>query len=261
MPFSRTTIVEAVQLFESWTTANFERFLFKFGLEEVAPPTIGFKPARINAVIGYFLAKPDEVGPGGANAVLETIDFILKSRAGAGSLASYHPALANALRLDGYTMNDDGTLKSTLPASLPLAPKETEVETLLLKFSFTIAEGHLKQAVSAHTRGDWAAANSQMRTFVECLFDSFADKLLPTPLPPTSHGRREQLSKLNPPFIDPALNEWDFTSNGGFVQGFWKRLHPSGSHPGLSDEEDCTFRLQLVYLVAHRFLRRFDTYP
>ena len=144
---------------------------------------------------------------------------------------------------------------------LSLTQRETEVESRLLKLGFTVAEGHLKQAVSAHTRGEWAAANSQMRTFVESLFDSFADKLLPAPPPTTSHGRREQLARLSPPFIDPALNEWDFTSNNGFVQGFWKRLHPSGSHPGLSDEDDCTFRLQMVYLVAHRFLKRFENYP
>lgn len=100
-----------------------------------------------------------------------------------------------------------------------------------------------------------------MRSFVESLFDSFADKLLPHPLSSSSYARREQLAKLNPPFIDPTLNEWDFTSSKGFVQGFWNRLHPSGSHPGLSDEDDSTFRLQLVFLVVYRFLKRYENYP
>ena len=261
MHFSRNTIVEALQLFEGYTTAQFERYLFKFHLETIASGSIGFKPARINAVIAHFLANPSLTGPNGTNIVLETIEFILKSRAGTSSLASYYPLLAHSLQLDGYSIKDTGSLTSVLPTSAPLAPKETEVESLLSKFGFTVAYGHLKQAVSAHTRGEWAAANSQMRTFVESVFDSFADKLLPAPLPPSSHERREQLATLNPPFIDPALNEWDSKSGNGFVQGFWKRLHPSGSHPGLSDEDDCTFRLQLVYLVAHRFLKRLENYP
>lgn len=263
MNFSRNTIVEALQLFEGsyWTTARFERYLFKFGLEKVAPPSSGSKPGRINVLISHFIEGSSQAGPGGGNIVLETIELILKSHAGTSSLAGAFPSLAHSLRLDGYSINDDGSLASILPTSTPLAPKETEVERLLSKFEFTIAEGHLEQAVTAHTRGDWAAANAQMRSFVESLFDSFSEKLLPASRPATSHGRREQLAKLSPPFIDPALNEWDFGPNGGFVQGFWRRLHSNGSHPGLSDEDDCTFRLQLVYLVAHMFLTRFDNRP
>ena len=34
------------------------------------------------------------------------------------------------------------------------------------------------------------------------------------------------------------------------------RSHPSGSHPGLSDEDDCTFRLHLVLLVSRLLLQR-----
>ena len=49
-------------------------------------------------------------------------------------------------------------------------------------------------------------------------------------------------------------------SNDGknLVNGVLKRLHPQGSHPGLSDEEDCTFRLHLVLVLARFFLRRLD---
>jgi hypothetical protein len=40
------------------------------------------------------------------------------------------------------------------------------------------------------------------------------------------------------------------------MQAFFRRLHPAGSHPGLSDEDDSTFRLHLVLLVARNLLRR-----
>jgi len=91
------------------------------------------------------------------------------------------------------------------------------------------------------------------------LFDEIAKRIVDdAPLPSSSHNRREALAKADPPFFMALLNEWEIGSKGGFVQGFWRRLHPDGSHPGLSDEEDSTFRLHLVVLVAHHFLKRFN---
>jgi hypothetical protein len=265
MSFSRATILEALTIFEDWTVNNFERYLIKFNLEKIAPSSLGSKPTRINALISHFIANPDLLGPSGSNIVYETIEHILSKSSWGGYAAptpsKRYTALAYALKLDGYELTDSGHILTIVPPSAPLATKQTEVEILVKKFGFATAEGHLNQALSAHARGQWAAANSQLRSFTESLFDAFADKLLPHPLPATSELRRLGLAKINPPFIDPTFNEWDFKSNKGFIQGFWNRLHPGGSHPGLSDEDDCTFRLQLVFLVAHRFLKRFENYP
>ncbi|MBI3463554.1 MAG: hypothetical protein HY000_10925 [Planctomycetes bacterium] len=38
-----------------------------------------------------------------------------------------------------------------------------------------------------------------------------------------------------------------------FINGVFNRLHPQGSHPGLLDEEDCTFWVHLVLLVVRFF--------
>ncbi len=257
--FSRSTIVDALSLFEHnwWSTNRFDRYLMRFNLESIAPQHSGSKPSRINTVIAHLIQYPQLSGPGGAHIVLETIEFILSQ---SGPALEVPQSLIHSLALDGFRIGDDAKLVAVLPSAIPIASRQNEVETLLSRFSFSVPEGHLQQAHNAHTRGDWAAANSQVRTFIESLFDEFARKLV-NPFPSTSHGRREQLAKLNPPFIDPSLNEWDLSGNSGFVQGFWKRLHPTGSHPGLSDEDDCTFRLQVAYLVAHRFLKRFESYP
>ena len=40
------------------------------------------------------------------------------------------------------------------------------------------------------------------------------------------------------------------------MEGVFKLLHPEGSHPGLSNEEDCTFRLHMVLIIARHFLQR-----
>src|SRR5882672_5576641 len=202
MHFSRNTIVEALELFEleGWSTNRFERYLLRFKLEEIVPASLGSKPTRITALISHFVAYPSLLGPDGANVVLETIEYILKSHAWSDP-AKHYPSLSHSLEVDGYAINNDGTLRSILPTSLHLASKQSEVDRLLSEFKFSVAKGHLEQALNAHTRGDWAAANSQIRTFVESLFDSFAEKLLSYPLPTTSHLKREQLARLNPPFI------------------------------------------------------------
>ena len=87
------------------------------------------------------------------------------------------------------------------------------------------------------------------------LLDELAERLNggAAGLPPNGNQRRQWLAETN--FFIGALNEW--TGQGtGFLEGFYRRLHPQGAHPGLSDEDDSTFRLHLVLLVARLLLKR-----
>jgi hypothetical protein len=264
--FSRSTIIEACATLESLTHAQIDRFLLRFGLENIAPQNVGSKVDRTNALIKHLIENPDSIGPSGANLTYEIIQNIVARKTEAFSTGWYPrdesiedeiPKLIHSLKRDGYTITEDG-LKVILPEDIQLAEKNNELDSLLRTFGFNTAQGHLNQALSAHTRGEWAAANAQMRAFIEGLFDSIAELLVSEgqTLPATSHGRRELLARLTPPFISPSLNEWEIGSKGGFLQGVWQRLHPQGSHPGLSDEEDSTFRLHLVVLVAWHYLKR-----
>ena len=261
--FSRITIIEAIGLLESLTHAKLDRFLLKYRLERIAHRELGPKTAKLNAVIKYLIDNPDEKGPFGANLTFEIIEDVLGSISSniyAPLVEKRLPKLLNSLKRDGYVITDGGGLKTMLPESIKLVEKENELNSLLDKFGFTTTKGHIDQAISAHTRGDWASANAQLRSFMESLFDSIADKLVggKTTLPPPGHQRRELLAKLTPPFLIPALNEWKIGSKGGFLQGLWSRLNPQGSHPGLSDEEDNTFRLHLMMLTASYYLKRLD---
>lgn len=255
--FSRITTIEAISSLAYLTHAEIGRFLLKFGLEEIAPQKLGSKASRLNALIKYLIDNPDEKGPFGANLTFEIIEEVIGRRL---PVEEQFPKLVNSLKRDGYVITND-RLKTMLPEDIQLVEKENELNSLLDKFGFTTAKGHLEQAINAHTRGDWASANAQLRSFIESLFDSIADKLVSnkTTLPQPGHQRRELLAKLSPPFLLPALNEWEIGGKGGFLQGLWRRLHPQGSHPGLSDEEDSTFRLHLVILTASHYLRRLDS--
>jgi hypothetical protein len=160
-----------------------------------------------------------------------------------------------ALELDGFVITD-GVLRRTLPADIALPTAESETSRLLLKYGFTIAKGHLDQALDAHGRGDWAAANSQIRTFFDALLDNIAEKLDATAAAlGTGQPRRAKLAALG--FLTRHLNEWD-DEGRGFINGLVRRLHPQGAHPGLSDEEDSTFRLHVVLLTGRLLLTRFD---
>jgi hypothetical protein len=66
------------------------------------------------------------------------------------------------------------------------------------------------------------------------------------------------LAAVTPPFLSRDTNEWE--DNGrGFINGLIYRLHPHGSHPGISDEEDSTFRLHIVLVTARLLLRRLSS--
>lgn len=257
--FSPNTIVLALELIEGWSHPQIDNLLIRYQIEKIAPISAGSKANRINLLAKFLVTDPPQKGPLGGGLVFELLEEIIQDCHQHGY--SISTRLARSLAVDGFSLNHDSRLISILPIATPVAGQVTIVDTLLTKFSFTTSAGHLAQALSAHARGDWAAANSQARTFFESLFDEIAIKLGVPSTSTSSHSRKEYLAKLTPPFIDPALNEWDFTKKDGFVQGSWSRLHPTGSHPGLSDEDDSTFRIQLVYLIAHRFLKRLENYP
>jgi hypothetical protein len=162
-----------------------------------------------------------------------------------------------ALELDGFVITD-GVLRRSLPADVGLPGAESETTRLLEKHGLATAKGHLDQALDAHGRGDWAAANGQIRTFFDALLDEIATKLDASAAALASgQHRRAKLAALG--FLTRHLNEWD-DDGRGFINGLVRRLHPQGAHPGLSDEEDCTFRLHVVLLTGRLLLTRFDAW-
>ncbi len=142
-------------------------------------------------------------------------------------------------------------------ADIPEA--DDEVHMLLKEYRFEVPLGHLKQALDAHTRAQWASANGQIRSFLDGLLDEVAERLAPGKTTPENkgHGRRAVLANLNEPFLSKTLFEWSDDNKHAFIPGLFKRLNAEGSHPGLSNEEDSTFRLHIVLITARLLLRRY----
>jgi hypothetical protein len=262
--FTRPTVLAATDLITGFGHAGVNRFLLGYGLENAG--IAGSLRDKANCLARYLLETPERRDADGNN-LMDTIVTALVQEAVSRctgwtsgfdyqQLQGNFAALHRALERDGFSV-EDGHLRRALPVALDLPAADDEVHALLHHFGFATPMGHLDQGIAAHARGDWAAANAQFRPFIESLLDEMAERLAghAAALPAPGHPRRQWLAELNPPFFLPDLNEW--TGNGtGFLEGFYRRLHPQGAHPGLSDEDDSTFRLHLVLLVARLLLRR-----
>jgi hypothetical protein len=264
--YSRKTILAATDLLENAGHSRITRFLLEHGLEgHVHGPSMR---DRATGVARYLLEDPDRLNEDGENltdaVVNDLIGELIQRYTRYGEFdyegfSAHNGALNRGLARDGFTV-EGGRLRRTLPQQIDLPRADDEVHALLDQFGFEVPRGHLNQAIAAHARGDWAAANAQLRAFIEGLFDSIAQAIanhLGEPVPQTGNQSRIWLAQSNPPFMSGQLNEW--TGQGtGFLEGFFRRLHPQGAHPGLSDEDDSTFRLHLVLLTSRLLLRRME---
>ena len=273
--FSRRTVLTAINLLGSrHTHAGLTRYLQGLGqeVEAAVRPEPASKATRITDLIRFVDRAPPWFMVEGKqlhetlveNAISllppprdrpewltpEQVEEEIKAEA-----QTPEGAFRRALQLDGFLVTD-GVLRRELPVDLGLPAAQSEVDRLLLKHSLDTPKGHLKQALDGHARGNWAAANSQIRAFFDALLDDIAGKLDASAATlPSGQPRRAKLAAIG--FLSRDLNEW--ADNGtGFMNGLVKRLHPQGAHPGLSDEEDSTFRLHFILLTARLLLTRFD---
>jgi hypothetical protein len=265
--FTRPTINAAGRTIDAWSQSSLDSFLLEHDLDRW-PPAGKSVVTRANLLIRYLLDSPDATTGDGENLIDTVVRDLVKRAIPVRSdldFAEQFRKLARALAVDGFVVTD-GELRRAMPVALGVAAADDEVHQLLKRFGFDTPMGHLDQAIKSHGNGLWAAANSQLRSFVEGLIDEIAEKLAQQgppeklaqqgpPLPSPGGARLTWLAKLNPPFVLPGSNEWDGQGKG-FLEAFFRRLHPQGSHPGLSDDDDSTFRLHTALVVARLLLRR-----
>jgi hypothetical protein len=261
--FSRRTVLAATDVVANWSHSSLDRFALEHGLENVMQA--GSRANRAMNLARHLIQNPDAQNEDGANLVDFVVSEIVNGAIASSGIGyprqfsmdefrSNFAALQRGLERDGFTV-DDGTLRRALPQALDLPAADDEVHSLLTSLGFLVPLGHLDQGIAAHSRGDWAAANGQFRSFIESLFDCLAEHLNGgrQGIPDTGNQRRQWLA--NRGFFSTQLNEWDGQGHG-FIEAFFRRLHPAGAHPGLSDQDDSTFRLHAVLLVARLLLRR-----
>ena len=259
--FTRPTILAAIELLAGkLTQASFDQMILRVELEREVlqgkDVSVKSKSNRMASLVlqnGFHMVQTVDGQMTMTEAVIREAVKLLPA-----TNETERESFLRGLARDGYVVEELSGLpflRAALPDEIDLPVADDEVHVLLKHFTFLTSLGHLDQAIDAHARGDWAAANAQMRTFLEGLFDEIARHEFPTEIEnrKTSENRRNLLAEKG--FLSSARNEMT-TDGKSFISGLFKMLHSDGSHPGLSDEDHSTFRLHLVLITARTVLRR-----
>lgn len=276
--FNRMTIVAAAEVISDFKShSDMEVLEVQWGI--AGRCSASSKPARIASLAQIAIEEDVQVITEQGILYLERalVEAAIKAPPARQSLDSWKKLVAG-LRFDGFELveaeiESDGasslfgrkkttiTLARMLPDDVPqldFREAESEVVTLLDRSGFATAKGHLTLALAAFQRGEWASANGQLRNFYESYLNEIAVGLGYSGND-DSKAKRDYLGNLSPPFLLSDYNEWNTNNQKPqYVQGLMSRMHPHGGHPGLSEEEDATFRLQITLVTARLFLRRLN---
>ena len=283
---NKRTLLEIISIIENWTTAELDRFALVFGIE--IPEQINgqaLSKAKKANIILSILDTNDIDGPFTTDIQLDSFQYILEkynrenpiqiNGALSGWLGAAEPVnqnldeqfiqnnnrLYNSIKRDGFTVRNEHIV-ALLPEELIESNVENELIRLLNHFNFNTAKGHLEQAIENHSKGNWAGANGQFRTYMESLMLEISNTLIPARNCTNIGDAITWLSNpaiLNPVLLHQHLNEVPAQGlNTPYINGLWKRLHPTGSHPGLSDEEDSTFRYHTLMVFTRYLLSRME---
>lgn len=278
MMFSKQLLVDIVNMFPN-THAELDKYLIKFDLDDkidfIGVDSISKKHVKI---IKYLIENQGVKDNFKNDIVLNIVeDRIINVLLNNGYYYSFdedkqefneYPKLYRYLRFDGYDIDfENNKLICSLPEDINAADKEDNIIVALNNYGFATTKGHLEQAKASYLGGNYAALNGQLRTYTESLFMEMAKFIkiaentnsnISNINPSNATTAMQILAKCSKPVLSSSLNEWD-GQNTGYIQGFWKRLHPEGCHPGLPNIDEVLFRFQLVILNTNNLLNRFCT--
>lgn len=270
---NRGAVVVACDILgEIRTNAEIEGLILEHGLDEYV--SSGGSVAKTLLAIKKFASKfPDhevqtDFGPKPiARVVVEKAIELVGWKQGHASLWE---KLDRYLQLDGFSLDKEVTdhwgskriviksLVASFPELAELPATANELDALLSKHGFTVSSRHLSSAKENIAQADWEAANSQCRTFLEAVTNGIADKLFPAEAASKSSSLQKRQLLVEKGFLSTDKHEFSDGNKQAYLPGLAKLLHPDGSHPGISNQDDAMFRLQTVIVTTRWLLKRFD---
>ena len=280
--FSKQLIVKAVDFMSTLSHDQLDKEIIYLDLDNRGIRIEGSIQNKKNAVLNYLLKNPDSRDNHGEvilirmmNNVIEKLldnverdkdEFDIDEQAFKSDKSFYR-----YLRLDGYDIDfDKKCLKEDVSNYMCVSEKDDYIIKFMTEYNFFTSLGHYHQAKGSYLNGNYAALDGQLRTFVESIFQDMATYIK---IKEPDNNQIKNISdidaqqailifvKCHNPIIDIDLNEYG-ENNTGYIQAFWKRLHPKGSHPGLPDNEEALYRFQLVVLNIELIIKRFEkAYP
>ena len=159
-----------------------------------------------------------------------------------------YDSFQHALRADGLDLIG-GRVAPFISPSVDIGKEQGLLESRLHHYQFDIASNHLEQASDNAARGQWEAANGQIRSFLEALCNSVVSWIYQGDGSPPSQGQaRKHLAKVG------FLN----TEESDLLKALFQVLHGQGSHAGTSSSDDCHRRLLMAVAMSNYFLDRLD---
>jgi hypothetical protein len=157
-----------------------------------------------------------------------------------------HSVLLQSLKVDGYNLHGGEIVIASIEE---LQKTKVSLENKLRRANFDVALQHYQQAWENYVLGNWEAANGQLRSFLEALFDDLAVRLYPQAAgqEDSGGGRRKLLQTRG--FIE--------SEKASLIKGFFDMAHTKGAHPGLSSEEDCRLRAAVCTQLAGYYLDKY----
>jgi len=266
--FTRQTLLAASDLIEkAGTNAGFDLMVQRLELDQWVPSGSEVSVPKKRVVFNKTLLARAELVFWAREGQMTHGEALIREAVRLMSSAPRYEEqkqLERCLARDGFNVSWDagdcgqGTppwLRRSLPQNVDLPAGDDLVHQHLKHFGFVRSCGHLDQAIDAHTRGDWAAANAQIRTFLESLILEIATRIASADLPPTPslNNGFQALAKCG--FLSEGRSEWN-QDGKGMLNGLLKMLHSDGSHKGLSDEDHSTLRLHIALVTARAILNR-----
>ncbi len=276
------TCIELAYIIDKFSKEEIERIFLVFNIDFHLYPTTNRNNSnskRVNIILSHLKSTKTK-GPFSSSFQMDLLQYVVenyyrdKEKANVNRLYAFanekivefedlfsfkFKKLSNSLKQDGFVIKGD-YIQKLLPQEIEEARIDSELISLLIKFNFHTTKGHLEQAINNHITSNWAGANSQFRTFIESILIEIVKYMLPENNCNSATSAINILSKtVSPPFLKEDLNEVETSKcKKPFVEGLWKRLHPEGNHPGLSNEEDSTFRYHITIVFAHYLLKRLE---
>lgn len=203
---SRKTILTLVDALHFQTHDQVERFCVEFEIEHIVA-NLPYISKKETAISKYIIANEEAKGPMGSILVVEVIEYLLKNSNRYGERFS---EFEHHLNKDGYLLTEN-SVRASLPTQIPLVENEDRLVEILKKRGFDTALGHYEQAVAAHGRGEWAAANAQLRSFVEEFFNKI-HALINAGSATQTQAKKAELANIG--FFSKEYNEF-------FTQWHW----------------------------------------
>jgi hypothetical protein len=256
--FSLNTILLAKRVILTWGPARKEKFFKDLGLGKIWKQRIKTAlsgPYLVSDMFDYIHTKRAAMLLDVIREVIRVEWYLLEFKRRRMSFMAptleelflqKHPQLVESLKRDGYRLHA-GEIN---PVSVEeLQEIKSSMDSKLGRAGFDAASRHYQQAWENLVLGNWEAANAQLRSFLEALFDDLAVRLYPEVAGPENSGGARRKLLQNRGFIE--------SENASFIKGFFEMAHTKGAHPGHSSEEDCRLRHAVSTQLAGYYLDKY----